>query len=84
MNNKHLSLPAAAGLLRTAMVLCTLAILFCSLPVHAAPGKLGFDHLSTGFPLEGAHTDTDCSNCHLRGIFKATPTECALCHGQGS
>lgn len=38
-----------------------------------------FDHNSTGFPLTGAHTTTDCMECHAGG-FAGTPTECNACH----
>jgi len=44
----------------------------------------GFDHLSTGFALDGAHADADCSSCHLQGVFEGTPSECSNCHGVGS
>jgi len=48
-------------------------------PVRAqAPGSL--DHLSTGFPLTGAHQVARCESCHTRGVFKGTPRACASCH----
>lgn len=86
MNKRNPAALAAASVLKSAMALlcCALAVLLYSLPLHAAPGGTGFDHLSTGFPLDGAHADTECSLCHVRGIFKGTPSECGLCHGQGS
>ncbi len=39
-----------------------------------------FDHFKTGFPLLGAHIEVACESCHLRGVFKGTPTKCASCH----
>jgi hypothetical protein len=39
-----------------------------------------FDHMSTGFPLRGAHERLTCETCHLRGIFKGTPNRCSGCH----
>jgi hypothetical protein len=39
-----------------------------------------FDHLSTSFPLTGAHVSVDCESCHVRGRFKGTPRTCAACH----
>ena len=39
-----------------------------------------FDHLKTGFPLGGAHTSAKCESCHLRGVFRGTPRDCATCH----
>ncbi len=41
-------------------------------------------HLSTGFPLRGAHEVTRCESCHVRGVFKGTPKDCATCHGPGA
>jgi hypothetical protein len=42
-----------------------------------------FDHLKTGFALTGAHVTTRCESCHLNGIFKGTPRDCASCHVAG-
>lgn len=39
-----------------------------------------FDHNMTSFPLTGAHTTTDCFECHSGGVFMGTPTECQACH----
>ncbi|MCC6207444.1 MAG: hypothetical protein IT488_04770, partial [Gammaproteobacteria bacterium] len=39
-----------------------------------------FDHFSTGFPLTGGHRQAACSDCHMRGLFKGTPRQCAVCH----
>ena len=41
-------------------------------------------HLSTGFPLVGAHEVARCESCHVRGVFKGTPKDCATCHGPGA
>ena len=51
----------------------------------------GFDHdKATLFPLQGAHRDVRCEDCHkLKRVFsgkdvlfyKPTPRECAACHG---
>ena len=38
-----------------------------------------FDHNLTAFPLTGAHTTTDCLDCHSQG-FAGTPTNCDACH----
>lgn len=43
-----------------------------------------FDHHQTGFPLTGMHTVAPCESCHRNGVFKGTPTQCALCHTRGS
>jgi hypothetical protein len=49
---------------------------------QTAPPK-NFDHLKTGFPLTGTHVQTRCESCHLNGIFKGTPRDCASCHVSG-
>jgi len=61
---------------------CLLLILNC------APGlalqRTGFDHLTTGFELRDAHRDMACEYCHVNGVFKGTPRDCAGCHTIGS
>ena len=39
-----------------------------------------FDHSQTGFRLQGAHIQATCTQCHVNGQFKGTPTECVACH----
>lgn len=46
--------------------------------------KTPFDHLTTGFRLEGAHRFAECETCHNDGSFAGTPTQCAECHAQVS
>jgi len=60
-------------------------LLALALPLQAAE-KHGsdFDHLRTGFPLTGAHTQIECQTCHTGGIFKGTPRQCENCHVQGN
>jgi hypothetical protein len=43
-----------------------------------------FDHVKTGFPLTGVHTNERCESCHLNGMFKGTPRDCSTCHTAGS
>ncbi len=38
-----------------------------------------FDHATTLFPLEGAHTSANCIDCHSTG-YTNIPTECYSCH----
>ncbi|MCF8306926.1 MAG: hypothetical protein K9G57_14850 [Ignavibacteriales bacterium] len=40
-----------------------------------------FDHQTSAFPLTGAHSPLDCSQCHTNG-YSALPTECLSCHDQ--
>src|SRR6267154_6911465 len=50
----------------------------------AAPITLSFDHLSTGFELDGVHRDLPCESCHINAVFRGTPRTCGLCHITGS
>jgi len=47
-------------------------------PLGAVPQ--GFDHLSTGFPLDGRHAQVPCEQCHSGQIFRGTPRNCSACH----
>jgi hypothetical protein len=42
------------------------------------------DHARTGFPLTGSHAVVACEDCHIRGVFKGTPNQCAGCHVAGA
>ncbi len=63
-------------------------LLLPSTPLVAAQGTapitVPFDHLSTGFELDGVHRDLPCESCHLNAIFKGTPRNCGICHITGS
>ncbi|MGE0814630.1 MAG: multiheme c-type cytochrome [Vicinamibacterales bacterium] len=37
-------------------------------------------HGNTNFPLTGRHQTVACESCHLKGVFKGTPTACYDCH----
>ncbi len=39
-----------------------------------------FDHDDNDFPLTGAHTEVNCSDCHIAGNYNETPTDCYACH----
>jgi hypothetical protein len=66
-------------------VTLVLALFALALPAQAADTRSGknFDHMRTGFPLTGAHAQIECQDCHVRGVFKGTPSQCQLCHTQG-
>ena len=55
-----------------------------ALAANAPPVTVPFDHLSTGFELDGIHRDLPCESCHLDAIFKGTPRNCGVCHITGS
>ncbi len=38
-----------------------------------------FNHVTSIFPLTGAHLTLDCAQCHQNG-YPETPTECLACH----
>jgi len=38
-----------------------------------------FDHNTTAFPLQGAHTGIECNKCHATG-YAGTSTACVSCH----
>jgi len=51
---------------------------------NAMTGSVDFEHIKTGFVLSGAHAQVRCETCHIKGMFKGTPRDCAGCHMQGS
>jgi len=77
-----------AGLLRQRIFPTALwlgLLFFCCAPatVFAANNSaelLTFDHLETGFPLEGEHANLACERCHLGGTFETLPVQCNRCH----
>ncbi len=50
----------------------------------ATPATNQFDHLTTGFELQGKHLDVRCESCHVDAIFKGTPRDCVACHAVGT
>src|SRR6266404_642980 len=84
--------PGRIGLLARAtmafaLLAAALLILVPSMPAAAAgaaPITLSFDHLSTGFELDGVHRDLPCESCHLNAVSKGTPRSCGICHITGS
>ncbi len=68
--------------------LAVICSLLAPMPGSAATGAppitVPFDHLTTGFELDGLHRDLPCEACHLNAIFKGTPRDCGTCHITGS
>ena len=52
-------------------------------PQITAIQRTSFDHLTTGFELRDVHRDMACEYCHVNGVFKGTPRNCAGCHTIG-
>src|SRR5512135_3126529 len=50
----------------------------------SVPAAAQFDHSQTGFILKDIHATLKCEQCHVEGIFKNTPKECAGCHTTGT
>ena len=80
--------PRASGWI-AALIWAVLAISLSMAPPSAQaadtqPITVPFDHLSTGFELDGVHRDLPCESCHLNAIFKGTPRNCGICHITGS
>ncbi len=78
----HALAPLAVAALAGASMLLAPATLIAA--GAATPITVPFDHLSTGFELDGVHRDLPCESCHLHAIFKGTPRTCGLCHITGS
>ena len=72
-------------LLMAVFMLATLSIFsMCATAADASKAQVDrFNHMTTGFPLTGIHLLTECSSCHVEGIFKGTPRDCAGCHTKG-
>ena len=61
-----------------------LASLLARAAAPRAPITVPFDHLTTGFELDGVHRDLPCESCHLNAVFNGTPRDCGTCHITGS
>jgi hypothetical protein len=74
------------GLASSAMFGLLLGAGLSALPsaASAQSSTSSFDHVSTGFPLTGAHEQVRCEACHIKAIFKGTPRDCATCHVQNN
>ena len=67
--------------------ICRCLFLLCALMTGAAMAQQEarrFEHIRTGFPLTGMHANERCESCHVNGVFKGTPRDCASCHVAGS
>ncbi|MFZ2325499.1 MAG: cytochrome c3 family protein, partial [Rhodoferax sp.] len=66
------------------LVLLALFLSLASGQLWAQGSVKNFDHVKTGFALAGMHANARCESCHVSGVFKGTPKECATCHTQGN
>lgn len=84
MTNKLLSnLKHAHSLLMAISIVFSIFLFPASASAQVTPHSSDFNHMKTGFPLTGVHTNIECETCHVGGIFKGTPTDCAGCHTAG-
>jgi len=68
----------------TGFFLAFILILLGHTNTFAAPAADSkFDHDNTGFIISGAHQRQACDACHIKGVFKGTPTSCQGCHAGG-
>jgi hypothetical protein len=74
--------PLALALLAVASL--TLAPATRTAAAAGPPITVPFDHLTTGFELDGVHRDLPCESCHLNAVFRGTPRNCGTCHIKGS
>lgn len=42
--------------------------------------NVDFKHSLSQFPLRGAHRSLECAQCHSRGVYQGTPSQCINCH----
>ncbi len=68
---------------RVAGALLALLVVTFGAGLQAQNTSSKFDHLQTGFPLTGAHVSARCESCHVGGVLKGTPRDCASCHTSG-
>jgi hypothetical protein len=57
---------------------------FLATAAQAVTVESTFDHSKTGFVLREVHATLKCEQCHVDGIFKNTPKDCAGCHNTGT
>lgn len=66
---------------RTLQLMIVLAFYFSAVAdAQSGDGSRVFDHLQTGFGLEGSHAFVPCQSCHIDGQFAGTPRNCISCH----
>jgi Cytochrome c7 and related cytochrome c len=71
------------GLMMAVFIALLMALFTPAVYAQTVHKSSDFNHMRTGFPLTGAHIKLECETCHVDGLFKGTPTNCAGCHSQG-
>ena len=47
---------------------------------HVPIAWTGSAFVHTTFPLTGVHATTNCTDCHVGGVYQGTPRTCEACH----
>lgn len=86
MMNHHIDLnrwvQGARRLVAVALLLLGLGL--GTTPAQAQGAIRSYDHVKTGFLLTGVHASQRCESCHVNGVFRGTPRDCASCHTVGA
>lgn len=82
MSQTHSGISKIAAVVSMCMMLCFTHMTHAQ--SNPAPGAAAFDHNKTGYLLKDVHATLRCEQCHVDGIFKNTPKNCAGCHGIGT
>jgi hypothetical protein len=72
------------GIIKIATAMVVILLFGFSIQAQAANSSAPFDHTQTGFILKDVHRTLKCEQCHVDGIFKNTPKNCAGCHAIGT
>ena len=76
------------GIIKIAAAMLLSLLFGLSMQAQAATSPAAFsgafDHTQTGFILKDVHLTLRCEQCHVDGIFKNTPKNCAGCHAIGT
>lgn len=73
----------ARSALLGALWMVAIATMAASAAVAQTGAAKDFDHARTGYRLDGAHERARCESCHINGVFRGTPKDCASCHTSG-
>ncbi|MEQ1800775.1 MAG: hypothetical protein ABL989_02565 [Gammaproteobacteria bacterium] len=76
------AISTACRFVRVIGLILALGAIPASVAIAQTPFDSSFDHMTTGWSLEGSHRSVDCASCHVGGIFQGTPRQCVACHSR--
>jgi hypothetical protein len=76
--------PTISNVIARMLVALMFSFSFFATAAQAVTVENSFDHSKTGFVLREVHATLKCEQCHVDGIFKNTPKDCAGCHNTGT